>query len=275
MFKIGEFSKLTKISVRMLHHYDKEDILKPSLTDEKTGYRYYDISQVEILQRIVMLRDFDFSLSEIKDLLNNWSNDYLVQKMKIKIDEKKFYITKQKEQIKAIEYAIENVDKNKVSLQYNVVVKNVPQQQVISIRQKIENHFVEYQLWEKLSSYVDENKINIINSNTNNIAIYHDLEYKETQVDVEVCFVVHSKGKDTYPFVYQELPSVKLMASMMVHGSYEKIDDAYQSFLYWLEEHPHFRVDGLSRQVCHRDHTNESDPNNYITEIQIPVSKEY
>ena len=41
MLKIGEFSKLTRVSIRMLRHYDEIGLLRPTETDAWTGYRYY------------------------------------------------------------------------------------------------------------------------------------------------------------------------------------------------------------------------------------------
>ena len=46
MLKIGDFSRLARISVRMLRHYDEIGLLAPSETDCFTGYRYYDESQL-------------------------------------------------------------------------------------------------------------------------------------------------------------------------------------------------------------------------------------
>ena len=41
MLKIGEFSKLSRVSVRMLRHYDEIGLLKPAEIDRFTDYRYY------------------------------------------------------------------------------------------------------------------------------------------------------------------------------------------------------------------------------------------
>ncbi|EQF13284.1 merR regulatory family protein [Clostridioides difficile CD133] len=64
MFKIGEVSKLTQISIRMLRYYDELGILKPAKTDKYTGHRLYSVEQISILQRIVLLRDSKFSVAE-------------------------------------------------------------------------------------------------------------------------------------------------------------------------------------------------------------------
>lgn len=75
MFKIGEFSKLSQVSIRMLRHYDKIDLLVPKKTDKFTGYRYYSASQLIVINRIQELKKMGFSLNEIKDILKDYKDD--------------------------------------------------------------------------------------------------------------------------------------------------------------------------------------------------------
>lgn len=56
MLKIGEFSKLSRVSVRMLRHYDEVGLLAPSEVDPMTGYRYYSERQLIAAGRIAALR---------------------------------------------------------------------------------------------------------------------------------------------------------------------------------------------------------------------------
>ena len=65
MFKIGEFSKLVRVSPRMLRHYEKCGILYPAEIDKFTGYRGYSAGQIPLVQRIITLRDMGFSIEEI------------------------------------------------------------------------------------------------------------------------------------------------------------------------------------------------------------------
>lgn len=64
MFKIGEFSKLTQVSVRMLRYYDEVDLLKPVKVDKFTNYRLYSVEQIQTLQKILLLRDMDFPVKK-------------------------------------------------------------------------------------------------------------------------------------------------------------------------------------------------------------------
>ena len=57
MLKIGEFSKLSRVSIRMLRYYDAIGLLKPAETDRFTDYRYYSEAQLPVVCRITAPRD--------------------------------------------------------------------------------------------------------------------------------------------------------------------------------------------------------------------------
>ena len=70
-FKIGEFSRLGRVTVRTLRHYEKIGLLKPEIVDMWTGYRYYSPGQLQKLLSIVQLKQLGFSLAEIMELYEN------------------------------------------------------------------------------------------------------------------------------------------------------------------------------------------------------------
>ena len=69
MLKIGEFSKLSRVSVRILRHYDEIGLLKPAEIDRFTDYRYYRENQLPTAGRIAALKDMGFSLADIVRIL--------------------------------------------------------------------------------------------------------------------------------------------------------------------------------------------------------------
>ena len=69
MLKIGDFSKLSRVSIRMLRHYDDIGLLKPAETDDFTGYRYYREDQLFLIGRITALKDMGFALADIVRIL--------------------------------------------------------------------------------------------------------------------------------------------------------------------------------------------------------------
>lgn len=74
-WQIKEISELTKISVRMLRHYDKIGLLKPSYR-LPNGYRCYTAGDLAKLQQIIALKYFGFDLSTIKGILQKHQNIY-------------------------------------------------------------------------------------------------------------------------------------------------------------------------------------------------------
>ena len=76
MKTVKEISRLTGISVRTLHYYDEINLLKPTKTTD-AGYRLYDDTALERLHRILLFRELQFPLKEIKTILD--SSDFDAQ----------------------------------------------------------------------------------------------------------------------------------------------------------------------------------------------------
>ncbi len=81
MFRIGEFSRLTQVSVRMLRHYDEVGLLRPAQIDEATGYRLYSVQQIPAVQKIVLLRNVGFGIAEIAAALADWDRQSITQRL--------------------------------------------------------------------------------------------------------------------------------------------------------------------------------------------------
>ena len=74
MLKIGDFSKLSRISIRMLRHYDELGLLTPETIDPFTGYRYYSEAQLFAAGRISALKDMGFKLCDAAEVLRCWED---------------------------------------------------------------------------------------------------------------------------------------------------------------------------------------------------------
>lgn len=80
MLKIGDFSKLSRISIRMLRHYAELGLLIPQNVDNETGYRYYSEDQLPLANRIQALKGMGFSLSMIADVLETYGDQKALKK---------------------------------------------------------------------------------------------------------------------------------------------------------------------------------------------------
>jgi DNA-binding transcriptional MerR regulator len=69
MFSIGEFARHGRVSVRMLRHYDAIGLIRPACVDPDTGYRFYQASQLDELNRVIALKDLGFTLQQVQAVL--------------------------------------------------------------------------------------------------------------------------------------------------------------------------------------------------------------
>lgn len=265
MFRIGEFSKLTQVTVRMLRYYDKEGLLKPAEVDKNTGYRLYSADQIPLLNKIVFLRDSGFQLWEMKEALQGVSMEESLEKKFREVEE---IIRREQKKLERIARAKEEMGQAKGDMHYNVVIKSVPSYLVLCLRRVIPNYYCEGQLWQELSKYVKEKRLSV---SSETFSIYHDTEYKEQDVDVELCVQVEKAGTNGRDIKFRYTEPVENMASMMVYGPFSKIGGAYLSLARWLQEKGTYRMEGKSRQIVHRGPWNETDSEQYVTEIQIPL----
>ncbi len=108
---IKDFAELCSVSVRTLHYYDEIELLKPSFTDEWTGYRYYNEESLMRMQEIMFYRELDFSLKSIKEILS--SPDY--DKREALKEQKKLLIMK-KDRLERLISSIDSAEKGIVNM---------------------------------------------------------------------------------------------------------------------------------------------------------------
>jgi DNA-binding transcriptional MerR regulator len=268
MFRIGEFSKLTQVSIRMLRHYDETGVLKPAETDKFTNYRLYTAEQIPTLNKIVFLRDLGFTVAEIAVALDQWSDEYIANQLEKKRTDIERAIQAEQDKLSKIELAKADIHRKKIAINYSVSIKSIPSYQVFSLRRVVPDYYAEGQLWKEMSAYADANGIPV---SSDTFTIYHDLDYREKDVDIEVCAPVARLGDNANGFVYRNTDPVPIMACTMVYGPFENIAGAFLAFAGWLQEHNIYRMAGQSRQIVHRGPWNEDSPDKYLTEIQIPL----
>ncbi|MEG0021256.1 MAG: MerR family transcriptional regulator [Bacilli bacterium] len=127
MYKIGDFSKKTKASIRTLRYYDKIDLLKPDSIDIFTGYRYYSEQKIDEYNLIMDLKDSGYSLDEIKKDWNNFNST--------KMDLKKIQLL---DEVKNINDKIKKLDFLKSHItDGKIVVKNSDVKTLISLPKKL------------------------------------------------------------------------------------------------------------------------------------------
>ena len=117
MYKIGDFSNMSKTTIKTLRYYEKEGLLKPVYIDLNTGYRYYETSQLVELSKIMHLRQAGLSIKDIKNILGGQDLTEILKNRKKEIEKQLFnYNT----ELSKINYLLEGNMKNEI------FVKEIP-----------------------------------------------------------------------------------------------------------------------------------------------------
>lgn len=271
MLKIGDFSKLSRISIRMLRHYDEIGLLIPETTDDFSGYRYYSESQLPIANRISCLKDMGFGLMTICEILKNYSDvNALKQYLKLKQSEVREQAEKTSRQLLLLETTINRLGKDETIMNYNVTLKELPQRTVASVRRVIPSYDQEGMLWGMLMQ--ETASLNMQDGDPcYTLAIFHDKEHKECDVDVEVQKSVKGAYKNTENVVFKTVDPI-LMASATYKGSYDQVSQVNDAVANWVKDN-NYEFDGAAFFIYHISPYETSNPNEFVTEVCYPVSK--
>ena len=185
MLKIGEFSKLSRISIRMLRYYDEMGLLVPETIDHFTGYRYYSEAQLFTAGRITALKDMGFKLCDTVELLKRWEDrELLEQRLLVQREAAQLQAEEAARRLRLLDTALERLRKEE-PMKYDVTIKTIPERQVASVRQIIPCYEREGDLWsilmqETAGMHIQDGDPCLCS------ATFHDGEYKESDVDVEI-----------------------------------------------------------------------------------------
>lgn len=271
MLKIGDFSRLSSISIRMLRHYDEMGLLVPSSIDEQSGYRYYNPDQIAVAGKIQKLKSLGFSLAMIKEIMENQDDtSKLEQYFRIREQEILDELALVNTQAKLLEQASRIMKEDEDKMKYNVVLKTIPARKVMSVRSVIPSYYEEGMLWQELYQEAMNQQVKS-DKNGLGMAIFHDQEYKTENVDVEVQSPVIGEYQDTDKIKFLIAPEAEV-ASVTFQGSYEQMNAIGQAIAEWLEINQ-YEIAGPMFNIYHVSPAQDPNPENWITEACYQVKK--
>lgn len=154
---------------------------------------------------------------------------------------------------------------------YEVVIKQIPAQRIASVRDIIPTYSVQGHLWEALEGYLGRNGVR---PSGPCFTLYHDAEYKERDVDAEVCEPIDVNLRGNERVQVRELPAVETMASVVHHGTLATLNQAYSAIMAWTQANG-YRICGSDREIylhTGNEPGRQDDPS-YVTEVQLPVER--
>ena len=270
MLKIGEFSKLSRISIRMLRHYDELGLLTPETTDPFTGYRYYSEAQLFTAGRINALKAMGFRLCDAAEVLRCWEDREALERCLLSRREAaRLQAEEAAERLRLLDTALERLRKDE-PMQYDVTVKTIPERYVASLRQILPSYEREGDLWgilmkETAHLHIQDGDPCLCT------ALFYDGEYKEKDVDVEIQKSVKGTYPDTEHVKFKTVPAVQV-ASAVCKGSYDQIGEVNAAVAAWVEANG-YAFDGIAFNIYHVSPHETQNPEEFVTEVCYPVRK--
>jgi len=262
MLKIGEFSKLSHLTVKALRFYEKEGILQPASIDEWTGYRFYETAQLVDAAKIKAYRQLGLSIDEIKEVL---ASDDPTEVLRRKAED----LETERKDIDIRIAVIKNILEEK-HMKYQVTEKVVPAVLVYYAETVLEE-YKDMMGWIPAvgEACMELNPGIKCAEPPYEFCEYPDGEFKEKDIQVRHNEAVTSRGKESDLIKFRELPETKVL-SIFHKGSYDSIGEAYAFIMEYAEKNG-YQVTGLARE-CYIDGIwNKESEEDWLTEIQLPI----
>jgi DNA-binding transcriptional MerR regulator/effector-binding domain-containing protein len=265
MFTIGEFSKLSGLTVKTLRFYHEEGLLVPAFVDPDTGYRYYHERQIETARGIAYLRNLEFSIGDIKQLLSREDEAGLLDVLERQRSQIKEQIKRLQRTVRSLDQFITEERQGQAMAETldDVQEKNVETVLVAGIRMK-----GRYSECGQGFARLGRGFGRLICGKP--LLLHYDAEYREDDADFEACLPIR-QPKLVEGASVRELPGARCVA--LVHkGPYEQMGRSYAKVLKWIKDR-NYNVVLPTREVYLKGPGMifKGNPKNYVTEIQIPV----
>ena len=270
MLKIGDFSKLSRVSIRMLRYYDEIGLLKPAVTDRFTDYRYYSESQLPTVCRITALRDMGFKLAEVGTILAEYHDPAALE---ARFSSLRQELERQQadtaQRIRLLDTAMKRLRKEE-TMEYNITVKTLPERYTATCRMTIPRYAEEGRVWGVLCQETGALRL-VPDDPCYCCVVFLDGEYKEQDVEVEAQKTVKGVYPDTEHVKFRTLPAVTY-AGCTFKGGYEQINDVTAALTAWIEANG-YAYDGPMFDIYHVSPHETDDPSQFVTEVCYPVRK--
>lgn len=268
MLKIGDFSKLSRISVRMLRYYAEMGLLKPELTDKFTGYRYYSEAQLITAGHIAALRDMGFSLGEIA-AIGGAESSRMDGALALKQAELQTLLEETKQRLRLLETARKRL-KEENCMNYDITLKTLPERYAATVHMNIPSYEDEGMAWSIMMSETAAMNLEPADPCLCSV-VFFDGEYMEKNPEIEAQKTVRGKYRDTEHVKFKTLPEVTF-ASAIHRGSYDGINAANAAVAAWINENG-YEFLSPAFNIYHVSPHETKNPDEFVTEVCYPVKK--
>jgi DNA-binding transcriptional MerR regulator len=275
MFRIGDFSRLTRVSLKTLRHYDVIGLFKPAYVDPFTDYRYYTFDQLPRLNRILALRGLGFPLENIRQMLDDdLSAEALHGMLQLRRAQLEQEAIQAREKLYEVEIRLHQIEQEGKMSKVDVLMKTVEPMTIVGAREVVPSP---KQMRERCMALNGEAHMLMtaqgLKSDGVSFALYYPTD--KQGIDVEMAYVVDSSSKPVTQgqAAVHQLPGATV-AYAVYRGSYDDfgaVGHLHAELNQWIEAHG-YEISDASREFYLHPPKRFADPDG-VMEIQYPVTK--
>lgn len=276
MLRIGAFSTIARVSTVLLRHYDEMGLLAPAHVDPSNGYRYYSVEQLPRLNRILALKELGFSLAQISELLRDGIGpDELRGMLKLKQAQLEHELAGSAAQLRRVRARLKDLRQQGVIDEHDVVIKEVPTQNYLSIRERVFSQQKMSLLYRQVTEAVLRERPGGVGYG---MALFHDPAFRDRDIDWELGFLMSGDSVDSLPLDAERsltlapLPGAPEMATVVHRGAWPELHLGFSAIGAWLEAN-RYRIAGESREV-YLNLVPPEQEDELVVEVQIPVARQ-
>ena len=271
LFTIGDMARLFHLSVSSIRHYEALGLLTPERIDPSTGYRYYSPSQFEIFNTIRYLRALDMPLGEIADFLN----DRDVEKIENKLRAQKSTIAEKQRELARIEHKIDarlqQLHEAQTSPLGMIELLQAPACRLFWVEDSLTaQNYSDLEL--STGRLVAAQAEAVVFLGKVGFSISHEHLIQQRYQHYDGSFLLLDED-DRFDGPLLELPA-SLCVRVRFCGHHLQSPEQYRRLARFMQEHS-LSASGFSREITMIDHGFTRDREKFVTEITIPVEKDF
>lgn len=268
LFKISEFSRLSRIPLQTLRYYDQIGILKPAKIDDTTGYRYYCAEQLLQINRIVIFKELGFSLQQIAQLLHeNIPAEQIRGMLRLKENEIQSLLEMEMSKLARIKERVQLVEREgRIEKEQEVVLKQVDSMHLISYSARGAAEDIPW-LFQMFDSLLDASlKSSLTGPKT---VLWKESGTKDQLFEFGVGYAIKTDSVTLPEQMERSFLPAETMASLLFRSDSTFKESACLDLATWIEQHGYcIRSEQPGREIYV---PLSEEPGVELIEIQIPI----
>lgn len=265
MLKIGEFARLSQVSMKTLRHYDTLGLLRPSQIDVENGYRLYNMEQLADMMRIQALKDCGFALEEIGQILQTHDVKAIIALLNQRVAAQQEVIAGEQARLQRLTARIKLLSSTEHAPHYDVALKQTEALTLAGLRRCIASREDIGPLAQTALQRFEQQALVPIGPL---VHVYFEVETEA--IDLFVGAPVIALPSSISDLTCERFSGGEQVACVLHRGDYTAISNAYVALHLWLATSG-YRLSGPCREIYHRSPRDTADTASYLTEIQLPI----